>query len=105
MLRRAFWKLDRAGKFNLYFRTVLLLYLDCEERIDAEHDSPECLRSPARGHADDDNDAVVLCLFSLSTFTCFRYRHLHHLHEMIALHKICIVYPLSSKVFSLIFFW
>ena len=96
MLRRAFRKLDRAGKFDLYFRTVLLLYLDREERIDAKQDSPECLRSPARGHADDDNDAVVLCLFSLSTFTCFRYRHLHNLHEMVAVHKICIVAPPSS---------
>ena len=60
MLRRAFWKLDRAGKFDLYFRTVLLLYLDREERIDAEQDSPECLRSPDRGHLDDYNDEVVL---------------------------------------------
>ncbi len=43
MLRRAFRKLERAGKFDLYFRTVLLLYLDREERIDAEQDSPECV--------------------------------------------------------------
>ena len=60
MLRRAFRKLDRAGKFDLYFMTVLLLYLDREERIDAEQDSPECLRSPDCGHLDDYNDEVVL---------------------------------------------